>query len=53
LYNIKGKQKPNLEHKRCADGHENYDFKTTTASIVKLSFDSKSYDVKKTLRTIV
>jgi len=31
----------------CADGHEKYNFDTTTASMLKLSFDSKSYGVKK------
>jgi len=39
------KTKANLEHKRCADGHENY-FDITTASMLKLSYDSKSYGVK-------
>jgi len=33
--------KANLEHKCCTDGHENYDFDTTTTSMLKLSFDSK------------
>jgi len=32
--------------KRCTDGHENYDFNTTTASVLKLYFDSKDYGVK-------
>jgi len=36
----------NLERKRCADCHENYDFDTRTASMLKLSFDSKGYHVK-------
>jgi len=39
-------RKSNLEHKRCADGHENNDFDTTTASMWKLSFDSKGYGAK-------
>jgi len=34
-----------------ADGHENDDFDTTTASMVKFSFDSKGYGVKKILRS--
>jgi len=36
----------NLERKRCADGHENHDFDTATASMLKLSSDSKGYGVK-------
>jgi len=36
----------NLERKGCADAHENDGFDTTTASILKLSFDSKGYGVK-------
>jgi len=32
--------------KCCTDGHENDDFDTTTASTLKLSFDSKGYGVK-------
>jgi len=38
--------KANLERKRSADGHENDDFDTTTASTFKLSFDSKGFGVK-------
>jgi len=38
--------KENLENKRCAYSHENYDFGTTTASMLKLSFDLKGYGVK-------
>jgi len=36
----------NLQRKRCADGHENNDFDITTVSMLKLSPDSKGYDVK-------
>jgi len=47
LGNIKGVlAKANLERKRCAGGHENNDFDTTTASKLELSFDSKGYGVK-------
>jgi len=35
------KQKANLEHKRCADGHGNDDFDT----MWKFSFDSKGYGI--------
>jgi len=35
-----------IKRKRCADGHENDDFYTTTASILKLSIYSKGYGVK-------
>jgi len=31
---------------RCADGQENDDFDTITAPMLKLSFGSKSYEVK-------
>jgi len=39
------RKKANLERKRYADGHENGDFDTTMASMLKLSFDSKGYMV--------
>jgi len=35
--------KANLERKRCADGHENHYFETTTVSMLKLSVDSKGW----------
>jgi len=31
------------------DGHENYDFDTTTASMLSFSFNSKGYDVREFL----
>jgi len=45
-HTLGGYTKANLERKRCADGHKNDDFDTTTASMLKLSSDSKGYDVK-------
>jgi len=45
------KKKVNLERKRCVDGHENDDFDTATTSMLKFSFDSKGYGVKKILRS--
>jgi len=48
--NIREVKQKKLERlKRCADGHENDDFDTTTASMLKISFDSKGYGVKKVL----
>jgi len=38
--------KSKSKRKRCADGHENDDFDTTTASMLKLSFVSKGYCAK-------
>jgi len=40
------KANANLERKRCTDGHENDGFDITTASMLKLTYDSKGYDVK-------
>jgi len=40
-HTLGGYTKANLERKRCADGHKNDDFDTTTASMF-----SKGYDVK-------
>jgi len=51
IRDVKSK-KQNLERKRCSDGHENDDFDTTTASLLKLSFDSKGFGVK-ILRSLI